>query len=124
MRYLANRSMQFPFHVPKGWGHELWLANKPAYCGKLLVVKKGKQCSWHYHKLKDETFYLQSGKILLTYGMDDSMVSSKQRVLEPGMCIHIPPGLRHRFFGQEDSVIIEISTKHFEEDSIRVIKGD
>ena len=45
--------------VPKGWGYEKWIVNTDEYCGKLLHFIKGKKCSWHYHKLKDETFYLQ-----------------------------------------------------------------
>jgi len=50
--------------VSKGWGHEKVICNTEEYCGKLLYFVKGKKCSFHYHKLKDETFYLQSGKIL------------------------------------------------------------
>ena len=51
--------------VSKGWGYEKWIANSPSYCGKLLFIAKGKKCSWHYHKIKDEVFYVQSGKIIL-----------------------------------------------------------
>ena len=50
-------------YVPKGWGYEKWIANCEKYCGKLLFIAKDKQCSWHYHKLKDEVFFIQSGKI-------------------------------------------------------------
>ena len=39
-----------------------WIHNSEEYCGKLLFFNQGKRCSWHYHKLKDEVFYLQSGK--------------------------------------------------------------
>ena len=49
--------------VPKGWGYEDWIVNKEEYCGKLLFFKKGKRCSWHYHKLKDETFYIYKGEL-------------------------------------------------------------
>jgi mannose-6-phosphate isomerase-like protein (cupin superfamily) len=49
-------------HVDKGWGYEKWIVNKEEYCGKLLFFNKDKRCSWHYHKIKDEVFYLQSGK--------------------------------------------------------------
>ena len=49
-------------HVPKGWGYEKWIVNCEEYCGKLLFFNKDKRCSWHYHKLKDEVFYVQSGK--------------------------------------------------------------
>ena len=43
------------------------------YCGKLLFIEKNKRCSWHHHKIKDETFYLQSGLISLYYGYDDDI---------------------------------------------------
>ena len=54
-------------HVPKGWGWEKWIVNCEEYCGKLLYFVKGKRCSWHHHKLKDEVFYVQSGKLLVKF---------------------------------------------------------
>ena len=53
-----------PKYHKKGWGYELWIHNDTDYCGKLLFFEKGKRCSFHYHKKKTETFYLQSGKCL------------------------------------------------------------
>ena len=43
----------------------MWIHNDADYCGKLLFFEKGKRCSYHYHKLKTETFYLQDGKMLI-----------------------------------------------------------
>ena len=111
-------------HVPKGWGYEKWIVNTEEYCGKLLFLNEGKRCSWHYHKLKDETFYLQSGKILLYYGDSDSLDEAKDIILEPGDKCHIYRGLRHQMIAIEDSELFEFSTQHFDEDSIRVKKGD
>ena len=51
--------------VPKSWGEELWIINIKEYCGKILTLNKGSQGSKHYHKKKDETFYILSGKIKL-----------------------------------------------------------
>jgi len=68
-------------HVEKGWGYEKWIVNCKEYCGKLLYFFKNKKCSWHYHILKDEVFYVQSGKILLKYGDDDNIENSKELVL-------------------------------------------
>ena len=45
--------------VPKGWGYEKWIVNSPLYCGKILWFCKDKKCSWHYHKKKDEVFYIK-----------------------------------------------------------------
>lgn len=111
-------------HVPKGWGHEKWIVNNENYCGKLLFFLEGKKCSWHYHKVKDETFYLQSGKILLFYGNEDDLGLAKTKILEPGDNFHIPIGLRHQMVAIIDSELFEFSTQHFDSDSVRVIKGD
>ena len=60
-------------HVDKGWGYERWIVNCKQYCGKLLFFNRGKRCSWHYHKIKDEVFYLQSGKLMVYYSDDDDI---------------------------------------------------
>ena len=109
---------------PKGWGRELWIYNSEKFCGKILVFEPGKKCSWHYHNIKDEVFFLQSGRIKLTYGEVDDRSLATTIILEPGDSFHVPPGLRHQMEGLEFSELYEISTTHIESDSIRVIKGD
>lgn len=124
---MMNSSQHFsdPGRIyPKGWGYEYWIVNNKNYCGKLLAFNKGKRCSWHYHKLKDETFYLQSGKISVVYGDTDNLAEAKLLLMTPGDSFHIYPGLRHQMIAFEDSELFEFSTQHFEEDSYRVIKGD
>jgi quercetin dioxygenase-like cupin family protein len=119
--------MSGPFeitHVDKGWGYEKWIVNKEEYCGKLLFFNKGKRCSWHFHKIKDEVFYLQSGKLLVKYGMSEDIEKCEELELLPGMNFHIPRGLIHQMIALEDSELFEFSTEHFDEDSYRVIKGD
>ena len=112
--------------VHKGWGYEDWLVNKEEYCGKILYVKQGKKFSWHYHKVKDETFYLHEGEVELTYGFSDDIASESTQMVKlcHGDTFHIPVGLRHQVRALEDSLIFEFSTTHFDEDSHRIIKGD
>ena len=110
--------------VPKGWGFEKWIVNCDKYCGKLLYFVKGKKCSWHYHKIKDEVFYLQSGKLLVKYSQQDDIGQAEELVLEPGQNFYIYPGLRHQMIALEDSELFEFSTEHFDSDSHRVLKGD
>ncbi len=109
-------------YVPKGWGFEKWIVNNEEYCGKLLYFVKGKKCSWHYHKLKDETFYIQSGKILLKYSESD--IPFFETILEKGDKFHIYRGLRHQMIALEDTELFEFSTQHFDEDSHRIENGD
>ena len=111
-------------HVHKGWGHEKWIVNKPEYCGKLLFLKQGKQTSWHYHKLKDEVMFVQSGKVYIPHSEGDSIELCSFVTLDEGEAFHIPVGLRHRIIAVKDSVVFEFSTQHFDSDSIRIIKGD
>lgn len=110
--------------VPKNWGGEKWICNSKEYCGKLLYFVKGKKCSWHYHILKDETFYIQSGKILLKYSEEDEIETAQEVILNQGDKFHIYRGLRHQMIALEDTELFEFSTQHFDEDSIRLIKGD
>ena len=115
----------FPIkRVEKGWGHELWIVNKKEYCGKLLFFKKDKMCSWHHHKVKDEVFYIQSGKIKVIYSWNDSIDSAEVVILEKGDNFYVPTGLRHRMIAIEDTELFEFSTQHFDKDSIRIKKGD
>ncbi len=102
--------------VEKVWGAEKWLENNDKYCCKQLSIHKGFQCSLHYHKLKDEMFFLTKGHVRLELG--DEII-----FLREGNFVRVPIGVPHRFRGLEDSIIIEVSTHHDEEDSYR-IKGE
>ena len=106
--------------VEKKWGREIWMANTDLYCGKKLILKKGKRCSYHFHKNKDETFYIDSGKVLME-------IEGEKRIMGFGESVLIKPGEKHRFSGLENSTIIEISTHHEDSDSYRVegeLSGD
>ena len=118
-----SRSLPINF-VPKGWGFEKWIVNCEKYCGKLLYFVKGKKCSWHYHKLKDEVFYIQSGKIMVKYSFDDDLGKSSEQILTAGDNFHVEPGLRHQMMALEDTELFEFSTQHFDSDSYRIEKGD
>ena len=110
--------------VSKGWGFEKWIVNNEKYCGKLLYFVKDRKCSWHYHKIKDETFYIQSGKLLLYYGWHEEMSLCSSIVLKKGDHFHIPVGLKHQMQALEDTELFEFSTQHFDDDSYRIEKGD
>lgn len=110
--------------VPKGWGFEKWIVNNEKYCGKILYFVKDKKCSWHYHKIKSETFYVQSGKIQLEYSFGDTLEGSFKQTLSRGDSFDIPVGMRHRMTALEDTELFEFSTQHFDEDSYRIVRGD
>jgi len=99
----------------KAWGSEEWIVNRE-YCGKIMNLKKGFRCSIHYHKIKDETFFFLSGRVLLELG-------DERRIMRSGEVVVIEPGVKHRFTGLEDSQIIEFSKHHEEEDSYRDVES-
>jgi hypothetical protein len=110
--------------VPKGWGFEKWIVNNDKYCGKILYMVKDRRCSWHYHKIKDETFYVQSGELILYYGWSDEIALASSTILKPGDHFHIPVGLKHQMVASQDTELFEFSTQHLDEDSYRIEKGD
>ena len=121
MKTTSTQEIKF---VPKGWGFEKWIHNSDKYCGKLLYFVKDKRCSWHYHKLKDEVFYVQSGKIMVMFSDDDDLSTAQSVVLSPGDNFHVYRGLRHQMIALQDTELFEFSTQHFDSDSYRIKKGD
>lgn len=103
--------------VEKRWGHELWICNSEKYCGKRLYINKGSWLSYHHHVLKDEVLYLESGKIFMSYGVDEINVTTIE--MKPGEAFHVEPNLKHQMYAVEDAVIFEFSTQHFDSDSYR-----
>jgi len=108
--------------VDKTWGTEKWFVNNHLYCGKVLQVKQGKWSSegrFHYHKNKDETFLIISGKLLVDYVTLDNEFFSL--TLKGGQAFRILPNMKHRFtaINPEGCVFTETSTTHRDSDSFR-----
>lgn len=100
--------------VPKVWGEEIWIVNCPEYCGKFLIIRKGAKSSYHYHKIKKETFYALSGQVCLTINGRDHLLNPFSRPKT------ILPNTKHGFLGITDATLLEISTHHDDEDVVRL----
>jgi mannose-6-phosphate isomerase-like protein (cupin superfamily) len=110
--------------VPKGWGREVWIANGEHYCGKILEIQKGRKCSLHFHKVKNESFYLHSGRLIIRVKTAPDAGETEEFVLERGQCMDVPIGLVHQMEALEDAELFEFSTQHFDADSYRLVRGD
>jgi mannose-6-phosphate isomerase-like protein (cupin superfamily) len=102
--------------VAKAWGSEHWIENNEKYCLKLLIINPGWSGSLHYHKRKDETFYVVSGSCFLEHA-DQTL----HLALGDGM--RIMPYTQHRFFvptGYAVCRIVEASTTHSDSDTFRI----
>tara|TARA_R110000772_G_scaffold55472_11_gene126586 strand:+ start:947 stop:1336 length:390 start_codon:yes stop_codon:yes gene_type:complete len=110
-------------NVPKGWGHEVVFVNNDLYCGKLLVFKTGAKFSMHYHLIKDETWYVESGSFLYRW-IDTSNAEVNEVVLKVGDTVRQLPGQPHQLECLSEGTVFEVSTEHFDADSYRVWRGD
>jgi mannose-6-phosphate isomerase-like protein (cupin superfamily) len=109
--------------VQKGWGKEIIFVNNPEYCGKILCFNKGKRFSMHYHLQKKETWYVAKGQFLLHWIETENGVSHSE-YLNVGDVITNNRGEPHQVVALEDSELFEVSTRHYDEDSFRMWKGD
>jgi mannose-6-phosphate isomerase-like protein (cupin superfamily) len=109
--------------IPKGWGEELIIENNEKYCGKLLVFKEKCKFSMHYHLIKDETWYVQSGNFIYRW-IDTETAEIIELDLKPGDIVRQRPGQPHQLESLNGGIIFEVSTTHSDSDSYRVYKGD
>ena len=100
--------------VDKPWGHELIWALTDVYCGKVLFVKAGHSLSLQFHREKDESWLVQSGRARLELGEVGQKVLQEE-VIGAGAAFHYPPGTVHRVTAIEDTTILEVSTPHLDD---------
>jgi mannose-6-phosphate isomerase-like protein (cupin superfamily) len=109
--------------VPKGWGSEFIWATNDKYCGKFLNFEKDAKFSMHFHKDKDETWYVQSGKFIVQW-IDTETAEMHKKEIRDGAIWHNPPCRPHQLTCLEAGTIIEVSTADSVEDNYRVLPGD
>ena len=103
-----------PRRVDKPWGYELIWAQADTYVGKVLFVKAGESLSLQFHKEKDESWLVYSGRAKLELGsVGEPML--KQEVIAEGAAFRFRPGTVHRVTALEDTTILEVSTPHLDD---------
>jgi mannose-6-phosphate isomerase len=112
---MAGRAVRVePRRVDKPWGHEVIWAVTEAYAGKLLFVRAGESLSLQFHREKDESWLVQSGRAKLELGSaGDAML--KEEVIGPGAAFRFRPGTVHRVTALEDTTIVEVSTNQLDD---------
>ena len=98
-----------PKKVEKPWGYELIWAQTDAYAGKLLFVRAGESLSLQFHREKDESWLVHSGRARIEMAAPGEKVPDTE-IVGPGAAFRIEPGTVHRVTGLEDTTIIEVST--------------
>ena len=103
-----------PSRVEKPWGWELLWAHADAYVGKILFVRAGESLSLQFHREKDESWYVESGRAKLELGAVGAAVLNTE-VVSAGACFRYPPGTVHRITALDDTTIFEVSTPHLDD---------
>jgi mannose-6-phosphate isomerase len=103
-----------PRRVDKPWGYELIWAQTETYVGKVLFVRAGESLSLQFHREKDESWLVQSGRAKLELGAAGETVL-KEEVIGAGAAFHYAPGTVHRVSAIEDTTILEVSTPQLDD---------
>jgi mannose-6-phosphate isomerase-like protein (cupin superfamily) len=104
-----------PARVEKPWGHEIVFALSERYCGKVLFVRAGQALSLQYHEVKDEAWYVQSGRATLELGTVGDDASAHVVEIRAGDAFRFRPRTIHRVTALEDTTILEVSTPHLDD---------
>lgn len=99
--------------VKKTWGFEIHVANNNNYCLKYLVYFKNSKSSFHFHNIKTELWHCICGSFLCK-------LKTKKFLIKTGDKIEIKPKETHQLKAHSNSIILEVSTRDFPEDSIRI----
>jgi len=110
-------------YVEKGWGHELIWATNDRYCGKMMHFNTGARFSMHFHREKEETWYVQSGKFVVRW-IDTKTAEQHEQLLVEGAVWHNPPCMPHQLVCLQEGTVVEVSTPDSVEDNYRVQPGD
>jgi mannose-6-phosphate isomerase len=100
--------------VEKPWGFELIWAEAEDYVGKILFVRAGHSLSLQFHREKDESWYVESGRAELELGDAGERLLNTE-VITAGACFRFRPGTVHRVTALDDTTILEVSTPHLED---------
>jgi mannose-6-phosphate isomerase-like protein (cupin superfamily) len=99
--------------VPKPWGWEtLWTLTR-RYAGKILHIRRGQQLALQYHREREESFLVRTGRVILV--LEDARGQLRELWLGPGDAQHVPPGRLHRLIALEDCEVFTVSTPEIDD---------
>ncbi len=105
-----------PVECPCGHARRALVDNRD-FPGTIHRTQITAEAKLHYHRRLTETYYVLECRPDARMQLDDDLVPIK-----PGMCIVIPPGVRHRAVG-EMTVLIVVLPKFDPGDEVIVEEG-
>ena len=77
-------------------------------------MRAGESLSLQFHREKDESWYVESGRARLELG-EAGQEALDEEVVTTGACFRFRPGTVHRVTALEDTTILEVSTPHLDD---------
>jgi mannose-6-phosphate isomerase-like protein (cupin superfamily) len=124
----SNKQIEFPLKKnlkilkkEKYWGHISTIYQNSKGSIKVIKMLKNKQSSMEFHINKKESYFIILGKIKL--GLRYSRAKQKSIYLPANSSFMMKPGTMHMRMSEKDTIILEMSTKDSDSDSIIVEDG-
>jgi quercetin dioxygenase-like cupin family protein len=89
----------------------------------MMHFNTGARFSMHFHREKEETWYIQSGKFVVRW-IDTKTAKQHEQLLIEGAVWHNPPCMPHQLVCLQEGTVVEVSTPDSVEDNYRVQPGD
>ncbi len=92
-----------------------WIYNWTHRDGKetvIMLIRKGYRAGGHYHKGQDpskkpERFFVAKGKAKVLFATEEGTLEMKEKIVEEGEILTIPPKMGHLVKALEDLILIE-----------------
>ena len=81
----------------------------------IFEIRKGFSRGSHYHKRKEEIFYIFRGRLKAVF-IDMDTLERAERTVETGDKIRLKLRCGHTFFGLEDALVVEYSPQVYEKE--------
>ena len=95
------------------WGQEELWAHTEKYVGKILYINPHSKLSLQFHRHKEETIRVLSGRLFLHHEVNKELVVTE---MVEGDTFHVPIGTVHRFEAKDESVqLVEVSTSELDD---------
>jgi mannose-6-phosphate isomerase-like protein (cupin superfamily) len=92
------------------WGAAIINCINREYCKKLIILLPGQKHPSHFHKVKEETFQIIAGELILDMG-------EGEKICGPGDMVLVKRGAKHGFRSEKGVIFEEVSTTHHLQDS-------
>ena len=97
----------------KRWGKEVSWGALPSIHGKILYIDAGKSTSFKYYPMKNESLYVLSGRVEITYGNEVSIEDPVQHpfqkdIFVAGEGFNVQSSCPYMISAIDDSQVLEI----------------